>query len=349
MTFFTDKWVIGRIDQQDLVLVRKFKRNIFLEWISQYEKDNREVLTTEVLEEYDVALGPQDNIYILYQNIEGHLILNVINDKEKKEICLTQKGLSEVFNLGLEVQDKFIHILYTIKANDNKYLIYHHFYDGNIWKDFIVDEIKIKKVINPMKSIVEDEKLILVYYTDDYSIVLKDFNTKELQWSDSTQLVEGENEKLFLDALIVDGSIHLSFCQYIDGNLIASYIRFDQRDGIYEKTMEKFISNEGGPSHPSIIYYKNELWIVWLELDKLFSRSSKDNGLSWGPIYMWNETKKIDFIRYKYASTIKDEKIHFDYSFGSIYPKIKFLGFGPTNKAVEIPIKKKTQMKFYSP
>ena len=29
---------------------KEIQRNIFLEWISQYEKDNREVLTTEVLE-----------------------------------------------------------------------------------------------------------------------------------------------------------------------------------------------------------------------------------------------------------------------------------------------------------
>ena len=113
--------------------------------------------------------------------------------------------------------------------------------------------------------------------------------------------------------------------------------------------MEDFISNEGSPSHPTLIYFRNQLWLVWLELNKLFSRSSIDHGQTWGPIYMWNETRNIDFLRYKYITASNEENIQLDYSFGSIYPDIRFLGFGPTNKAVEVPLKKKTNMKFYSP
>ncbi|NLK42982.1 MAG: hypothetical protein GX300_01145 [Tissierellia bacterium] len=348
MSFFTDKWVLGRINQNNLILVRKSKRKILLEWLSE-DKNDREVLTSTVLEEYDLALGSGDNIYLIYQNIDGRLILSTIKGLEREDVCLTSTGLSEVFNLSLEVKDKSIHILYTIKGKDNKYLIFHHFYDGSKWKDFIVDEINVKKVINPMKVTIRDKKVLLVYYSSDREISLKTFNLEELQWSTSTKLIGGDNEKLFLDMLLLDGSVHLSFCEYIDENLVVRYFNFNGKDGNYHKTKEEFISNEGSPTHPTIIYYKNELWIVWLELDKLFSRSSKDNGQSWGPIYMWNETRNIDFIRYKYVTRVLEEKIHLDYAFGSIYPEIKLLGFGPTNKAVEVPLKKKTTMNFYSP
>lgn len=349
MTFFTDKWTIGRVNQKDLILVRKSKSNIFLERISEFNKGDREILATDALEEFDVSLRGPDTIYILYQNIEGHLILYVLKDDKKEEVRLTPTGLTEVFNLTLQVKDKSLHILYTIRGNDNKYRIYHHFYDGGIWKDYIVDEIEAKKVINPMKALIKDDKLSLVYYSNDKDISYKVFNVEKEKWGISTKLVEGGNEKLFLDSLIVEDHMHLSFCEYIDGNLVVRYIRYNVEDENYEKTMEDFISNEGSPSHPTLIYFRNQLWLVWLELNKLFSRSSIDHGQTWGPIYMWNETRNIDFLRYKYITASNEENIQLDYSFGSIYPDIRFLGFGPTNKAVEVPLKKKTNMKFYSP
>ncbi len=349
MTFFPDKWILGRINSKDLILVRKSKRNLFLERISEYGKDNRELLTTEVLEEYDLALVSPDTIYVLYQNIEGYLILIVVDGNKKEEICLTSTGISEVFNLSLEAMDKSLHILYTIKGKDDKYLIYHHFYDGRVWKDFLVDEISVKKVINPIKALIRDGKLLLAYYNDGYSISIKSFDIEESKWTNPTKLIGGEAEKLFLDMLIANNCIHISFCEYVDGNLVVRYFRFEGQDENYNKSVEEYISNEGGPSHPTIIYFKDELWLVWLELDKVFSRCSKDNGQSWGPIYMWNETKNMDFIRYKFKTIKKEENIHLDYSFGSIYPEIRFLGFGPVNKAIEVPVKKKSVMKYYNP
>ena len=211
MTFFTDKWTIGRVNQKDLILVRKSKSNIFLERISEFNKGDREILATDALEEFDVSLRGPDTIYILYQNIEGHLILYVLKDDKKEEVRLTPTGLTEVFNLTLQVKDKSLHILYTIRGNDNKYRIYHHFYDGGIWKDYIVDEIEAKKVINPMKALIKDDKLSLVYYSNDKDISYKVFNVEKEKWGISTKLVEGGNEKLFLDSLIVEDHMHLSF------------------------------------------------------------------------------------------------------------------------------------------
>lgn len=344
MSFFTDKWTIGRANQKELVLVRKSKRNLFIERISEYIKDNREVLTTDVLEEYDVALA-SDTIYIIYQNTNGHLILNVLREGEKEEILLTPTGISEVFNLSLGVNGKSIHILYTVKGpdNDNKYIINHHCFNGTSWQDYVVDEIRANKVLNPMKTIVRDDKIFLVYYGDNKEISLKEYNIEKSQWSSPIKLIGGDSEKLFLDMLIVDKNIHLTFCEYVEENLVIKYFKFAYQAGKYEKTCEEFISNEGSPSHPTAIFFRNKLWIVWLEVGKLFSRSSDDGGQSWGPIYMWNNTKNIDFVRYKYVSPKKEENICLDYSFGSIYPEIEFLGFGPTNYAVEVPIKKKDQ------
>lgn len=339
MTFYTDKWILGSLDSKELILVRKSKRNLFLERISQTIKGNRTLLTKEILEEFDVSLSA-DTIYILYQNTNGHLILNVIKGDKIEEKCLTNTAISEIFNLCLEVKDKYIHILYTIKGKDEKCFINHHFYDGANWNDILVDEISVKKVINPMKAVFMDEKLLLVYYRDQYKISIKSFSVEEAKWTLPTSLVSGDNEKLFLDVLILDKNIHLCFCEYVYGNLVVKHYKFRGESDNYNLITEDYISNEGSPSHPSIIYFKNELWISWLELDKVFSRSSKDMGQSWGPIYMWNETKKMDFIRYKYITVNEDNNINLSYSFGSIYPEIRFLGFGPTDSAVEIPVKK---------
>lgn len=345
MSFFTDKWIVGEMKSNELVLLRKSKGNIFLERLSQNKKGNKEHLTAEVLEEYDAAIL-SDKIYVLYQNVEGHLILIVVNGNKKEEIQLTHTGLSEVFNLCLEIKDKFIHILYAIRGEGNKYYIKHHFYDGSKWEEFLVDEISVKKVINQMKAILMKDRLHLIYYNDDYNISIKSFNLDNLTWSNSFNLISNSNEKLFLDGIVVNNNLHLAFCEYVDENLVVKYLRYECQDENYIKTAEEFISNEGSPSHPTVIYYKNDLWITWLELDKVFSRLSKDMGNSWTQIYMWNETKKIDFIRYKYLAVEKDENVCLNYSFGSIYPEIRFLGFGSTRSAVEIPVKKKTTMRF---
>lgn len=348
MAFFTDKWSIAEIDSKNIILVRKSKDNILLEKvIGDVSINSREIIAKNVLEEYDIAIDLKNNIYILYQNKEGHLILNILREQQKEEIQLTSEGVSEVFDLNIIINDKMIHIFYLISVADNnkKYRIYHYYYEGNKWDNYMVEEISTNEVLNPIRLIQEGNSILLLYYIDSKKIGLKKFDIDKLEWSNKITLVDTENDKLFLDMCKIDDVIHLTYCEYINGNLVIKYNKFHYENGEYIKYSEESISNEGSPSHPNIIFFENKLWITWVELNKIMSRFSEDKGQSWkDTIYMWNDSRDIDFVRYKYLTMIPKNSVQLQYSFGSIYPDIRFMGFGPLNNITEVPVKKKKLM-----
>ncbi|WP_353096682.1 hypothetical protein [Tissierella praeacuta] len=348
MGFFTDKWTIAEIDSKNIILVRESKDNILLEKvIGDVSINSREIIAKNVLEEYDIAIDSKNNIYILYQNREGHLILDVLGEKKNEEIQLTTEGLSEVFDLNILIKDNIIHIFYLINVVDDreKYRIYHYYYKENKWNNHIVEEISTNGVLNPIKLTQADNNILLSYYIDSKKIGLKKFNIDKLEWDNKIILVDTENDKLFLDICKMDDIIHLTYCEYIDGNLVIKYNKLYYENGEYIKYSEESISNEGSPSHPNIIFFENKLWITWVELNKIMSRFSEDKGQSWNDnIYMWNDSRDVDFVRYKYLTMMPKDDIKLQYSFGSIYPDIRFMGFGPLDNITEVPVKKKRLM-----
>ena len=347
MTFITDKWAIAKLDINNIILVRKSKSDILMESIvGDTNISSKEVLAKDILEEYDLAIDSPNNIYIIYQNKEMHLILITIKDRKIEEVKLTSYPISEVFDLNIMVRNKTIHILYQIEIQEKEknYKIEHHYYDGNKWTTYMVEEIIAKRVLNPLKLILTENKILVSYYSSDNSIELKEFNLNKLEWSKPTKLVTTLNDKLYLDMIKIDETIHLTYCEFIDGNLMIKYERLSYNDGEIKKDNEDSISNEGSPHNPTLIFYEDKLWITWVELDKIMSRYSEDSGENWEYIYMWNNSKNIDFVRYKYLDILPEEGIILNHSFGRIYPEVAFMGFGPTDKAVEVPIKKKRLM-----
>ncbi|NLJ78889.1 MAG: hypothetical protein GX329_05965 [Tissierellia bacterium] len=102
--------------------------------------------------------------------------------------------------------------------------------------------------------------------------------------------------------------------------------------------MIKTLSNPENPQHPTIIYNNGRLWVSWVEYDNVMSCYSEDMGSTWSPILMWKESKGADIVRYEYRGKQPDDTI-LDYSFGNIGQEIDVMGFGPTKKTIEIPLK----------
>lgn len=345
MTFLTDKWTIAKLDLNHIILVRKSKNDVLMETIvGDTSISSKEILARDILEEYDLAIDNPNSIYIIYQNKEMDLILITVKDRKTEEVKLTSYPISEVFDLNIMVRNKTIHILYQIKTQEKNYTIEHHYYDGNKWTDYVVEEIIAKRALNPLNLILTENKILASYYSSDNNIELKEFNLNKLEWSTPIKLVTTVNDKLYLDMIKIDDTIHLTYCEFIDGNLIIKYERLSYDNGEIRKDSEESISNEGSPHNPTLIFYEDKLWITWVELDKIMSRYSENNGDNWGYIYMWNNSRNIDFVRYKYLDILPEEGIILNNSFGRIYPEVAFMGFGPTDKAIEIPIKKKKLM-----
>lgn len=348
MAFFNDKWTIVNIDLDNMLLFRKSTNDILLDKIAKSANvSSKESIIKNVLEEYDIAIGLKNELYIIYQSQEMHLILTILSDDKREDIRLTSEPIPEVIDLNIVVNDNRVHIIYIIKLQDEegKYRIYHNYYDGKDWETYIVEDIIAKKVLNPMKLIQEENNIILAYYNHDKDIELKEFGLEMLKWSDTFKLADNPNEKLYIDMIKKDDIIHLGYCEFQNENLVIKYEKFRYSDKAYKRELEKVVSNEGSLSHPTIILYENNIWITWVELNKVMSRMSDDGGLNWSDsMYTWNSGTDIDFVRYKYLTVTLEKDRTLDYSFGSVYPEIKFMGFGMLDDATELPIKKKDYM-----
>lgn len=342
MAFFTDKWVIANINGKKILLVRSSKKGLILEEIVENSSANKIEFISRILEEYDATMDGPDNIYIIYQDLDMHLVITAIRGSNREDIKLTSEPMPELYNLYISVEDNNINIIYIVKLKDpEKFSIYHHYYKENKWDTFIVSDIIATKLLNPIKVVKDKKGLKIIYINRNKEICISSFDFDNLVWSEPVKLVDNEDELVYLDMIIIDEIYHIVYCQYIDYKMVIKYekIKDDNEELIIYN--EEIISNTGSPSYPTLLLYENKLWVVWIDSDKIYSRKSIDEGKNWGSLLVWQESRNIDLVRYKYLTLLQEKNTIIDYTFGSIHPEIRFLGFGPEDKAREVATKKK--------
>lgn len=339
MGFYTDRWMIIEKDESEILLFRKSENSIIMERIVGGVEDNiKENICHDILEEYDIGINASGQIYFLYQNQEMNLILKTINKVVLDEIKLTKEAIPEVYELKILVKDKDIHIIYCMMLKESEnYIVYHHYYNGKAWETYMPEEIQAKNFLNPFILIDGNDCLELVYIEKNKNIMIKKFDLEELKWDDTIELIDTHGEKIFLDVIKLKNEYHFTYCEYVDENLVVKYEKFLYEDGSYRKKSEDIVSNEGASSYPILILYNERLWVIWVELNKLLSRYYDKESKSWSDIFLWEETKTTDFLRYRYLTQEDNPNIILNYAFGKVYPEVKFLGFGSTENTQTIP------------
>ena len=353
MTFFKDKMIIVTDSSKNINLFRLVDKEL-----NRYYFDNKTQILNKmkvgkkVFLEYNASIDKEDYIYLIYQDMSFDLILTLLRDREMETIKLTEKPIPEIYYLDIILNDKEPHIFYFILLSEieKKYRIYHHYFNGVDWITNVVDEIKVDKLLNPMKVIKNNNEIIIGYYDnkEEEQMYIKSFDLKEKKWGEKIQLTNNPIPMLYIDFLLIRDKLNLVYCQY-DENIVVKYERFNYKDGLVQKEVEKVLSNEENSRHPILIYYEEKIWVVWIEYENIMSRYSDDGGSTWSPIYLWNESKSNDIVKYKYCNSLEVDNNILNYSFGKIRPDISFIGFGPLANITEIPIKKKTISKNLKP
>lgn len=331
MAFYTDKCIIMKNNEKDIRLFRKDKEEITVDDIvGLIEENNKKTLCKDSFREYDIDIDSKSNIYLIYQNIEMHLVLIVIKPENTETIKLTNTPIGEVFYLNILIENDIINIIYVIGKKDNIYEIYHHYYKDSKWITFMVEEINVNKILNPIKVISYKGKITLTYI-DYKEIMLKEFDLNKLKWELSHKLIGTTRDKIFLDMIRKDDIYHIIYCEFRNDNLVVKYKSYTIENKGFILNIEEDLSGEGSPSYPSLIFYKDKIWAQWLELNKINSRSANKIGENWGPLDLWEHTIKKDIVRYKYIEREKEEGIILHYCFGKVYPEVQFVGFGGIN------------------
>ena len=348
MTFYNDKATIVSDSSKNINLFRLMNGKIKQYYFDKKsEAISEKEVGKEVLLEHNASIDSEDNIYLIYQDMSFNLILTLLKDEKMETIKLTGESIPEVYYLDIILNDKEPHIFYCIllPGIERKYRIYHHYFNGKDWITNIVDEIKTNKLLNPIKVIKYDKELVIGYFDkyEEENICIKFFNLEEKEWGRKIQLTNNSMPMLYIDILLIDEKLNLVYCQH-DGNMTVKYERFNYKNNIVQKEIEEVLSNEENPQYPTLIYFEKKLWITWIEYENVMSRYSDDNGSTWSPIYLWNESKYNDIVRYKYCNLLNIEDNILNHSFGRIYPDITFLGFGALDNTTEIPLKKKIHL-----
>lgn len=340
MTFYNNRVVVIENFKDILYIVRKIKNELFIEYINKGTNIfQNEKLISESMGEFDIDIDQIDDINILFINDNHDLMLTrlIENTYETKiilsglktrifELTLINIGSSQNIFYMQETEEKQIFKIYHIHIEDGKQII------------SLVDEIETYQIINPLRIIKDDKNLILAYYFRN-QICLKVYNTLTKIWSPSITLTNNQN-KLYLDIMKVGGRIHLVYSVFNDDLFTIRYERFLINNDYILKEVELSLSTSGNNTDPILIHYDKKIWIIWKDTNQLLSIYSEDGGKIWSSVYQWKNSKKMDVVKYKYLTNILDHNIKIDYSYGSIKPYIKFLGFGDLKDAEALQTKK---------
>lgn len=346
MAFFNDNIPIITDSMKNIHMFQWNSGNIYSYYFNLANKQtDRRIIAENTLEEFDVTVDSEDNIYLVYQDQSFNLILLELKENRIKRTVITEEPLPVMYNLNIMMGGENIHIIYEVPLHDieNIYRICHQYKKEDKWITNIVDDIKVKKILNPIQLIKNKDTIMIGYYdlfNTEEEVCVKSFSLKEGKWDRKIQLTKDQKPKLYIDMIVLNEKIHLVYSEYYEGNLKIRYERFSLSENIANMEVREDISNIENCSHPTLVYFEDKLWVEWIEYDNITSRFSADEGDTWGSIYQWKESKGKEVVRYKYKRYFNTDRHILNFSFGKIYPEISFIGFGNLQNTAEIPLKK---------
>ncbi|MTI49235.1 MAG: hypothetical protein FH761_15490 [Firmicutes bacterium] len=309
----------------------------------------KKILVEDCYEDFDVIVDSKDKIHLIYQkkdgNIENRICSNGIWKREEVVYQVNKKA----FNLKIRRLNNKIHIFYCVPKNDNNkvYNRYHAFKLTDTWETKDVGAISRLDILNTFEIQEYSNSLFWGYFDlvkDMEQLYIQQFDIQNNRWIDEIQITSNQTKKLYLDFIILNDFIHITYCENFMGNYVVKYEKYEINvNQQMKKVNEEIVSNPSNCSYPTFVVFQSRLWIIWTELENLMSVYSEDMGDNWNEPYLWSESKQEVFTRYRFDSNERSisNTYTLNYSFGKQYPNISFMGFGKLDKAVEVPLKYK--------
>ena len=315
----------------ELIVHEKFSENV----------EQSIIISGEVLE-YDVSINERDRINLICKKKDKSLSIYSLTDGEWVESVIYEEASHDTCGLRIISLDKNIHIFYYRLSleDNNKLSIYHHYLEDQAWTTNIVKDIYKGEIIKPIELIKEEDSLLIGYYDLGYyseDIFISRFFIEENEWREAINITRDDKVKLYLDFLQIDGFTHITYSEYEDENLTIKHKKIKLNKDEYIEVSESLLSNQVNCTYPTLISTGDVFWNVWTEYEHVVSSYSKDDGETWSNPYIWNESKKEDFSRYKFANNEDEIKANYkmNYSFSKTYPNLSLLGFGDLSGATE--------------
>lgn len=228
--------------------------------------------------------------------------------------------------------DDEIHILYYVYSNDSGNicaLIHHHKLNG-VWTENKIDFIN-NTVLNNF-TVIWIQNSPTVFYlnlVNGYEeVFMSKFNLSTSTWSKPSQITNTRKNKIYLSVLKDSLNFcHIVFCENVDNGYAVKYINGYLMDNKLDINISKYITGSSSCMYPSIMKLKSDIYIMWVNYNRLHTSISNDLGKTWSDHKIDEFSLDEDFTRSLFYSNYKYD---LDYNTTSVFTTcddIGILGF----------------------
>ncbi len=287
--------------------------------LNKYNQNNEYIESTKISNEnildFSASIDRKNKIHLIYLLKDGSLIYSIYyNEKWSNHLIGKLNLKSNIYKeLKLYIFNNEIYIFYayTNLINENIWTIEEIIGSKNGWNKKRIVNVLSEKNFSPfcidfdklgnihMVYRAKDKNSNQIYYTF-YNIFVKKWNQLHTKISDS--MTNNSFPYLFVDS---QNNIHILWYSLVSEDCILNYknlLTIGQNRDNWEKVKLPLIKNS--ISTPIMFEYDNNLNILYLKDNNIFSLISKDNGRTW---YEENKTtfntKTIWLVKYSSNST----------------------------------------------
>lgn len=297
---------------------------------------DKQQIFTSICKGFDALIDARDVVHAFSCHKDGSLYYHTYqHQKWSSLLILSGTPAERALNCRILSLHGKIHLFYHLRGR-NLSLLYHCRYDeaSQKWIHLPIAPVVIRDYINPFYPLVYDQQLLIAYIsiTQGYEqLKIKYYNEKIQNWEGEKRLTDTPVTKLYLDALVDEqGVLHATWSNHHQDTLQVQYLQYSL-EGTGEGMPKVIaISDRLNCSFPHLILYPTAIQVIWVQYNHLVTSHRQ---LPEGP---WSQPKEVPgskqnhFKRYRYLSNIVDQTpfLQANYLFGTLYPKIQFLGLG---------------------
>lgn len=161
MVFYNNRVSIADVNGEEIYLIRNIKDQIILNYYSLEGDIEEFIVADNVFEEFDVLIN-ESLLYIVYQDSQHKLNLAIINGKNQDIHRLSSVDFPKVLELNLIKHGDSISMIFLYPVNNRRDIlqIEHHILRDDLWNNYLVDQVRISKLLNTIKLINRGEVYI---------------------------------------------------------------------------------------------------------------------------------------------------------------------------------------------
>lgn len=260
-----------KYDRNKGIIYKNYKNGIW----SKYN-----IFVKEAKENFSAAILPNDTICIVYEDLNGNLMMYTFNGVNWKVYNITKNNNMNIFNVYFKIilYKNYLFLFYSIYKNSNKITIVFQTVDekGNLSSIKTIDDIYFKYDI-PFYINISNKNVLYIMYQ-------KYENNHELGY----KILNNDLETLS-KFYVIDISL-FSFKEYyllaVDDTLHFIYIKKNKRDvysliycqGSFSKYKCNNILESEDITSCSFFIINNHIWCLWIQNNEICSTFSIDEG-----------------------------------------------------------------------